>query len=130
MRAYELAREYALSRTQFGKPIASYQMIQDLLANMLGNVTSVFGIVARLNQLVAEDRATGQQAALAKAVATTRMRETVAWARELFGGNGIVLDYEIAKLFGDAEGVYSFEGTRQMNNLIVGKAITGISAFV
>jgi glutaryl-CoA dehydrogenase len=130
MRAYELAREYALSRTQFGKPIASYQMIQDLLANMLGNVTSVFGIVARLNQLVAEDRATGQQAALAKAVATTRMRETVAWARELFGGNGIVLDYEIAKLFGDAEGVYSFEGTRQMNTLIVGKAITGISAFV
>jgi glutaryl-CoA dehydrogenase len=105
-------------------------MIQDLLANMLGNVTSVFGIVARLNQLVAEDRATGQQAALAKAVATTRMRETVAWARELFGGNGIVLDYEIAKLFGDAEGVYSFEGTRQMNALIVGKAITGISAFV
>src|SRR5882757_8812754 len=71
-----------------------------------------------------------QQAALAKAVATTRMRETVAWARELFGGNGIVLDYEIAKLFGDAEGVYSFEGTRQMNTLIVGKAITGISAFV
>ena len=130
MRAYELAREYAVTRTQFGKLIASFQMIQDLLVKMLGNVTSIFGIVVRLNQLVAEGRGTAQQAALAKAVATTRMREVVAWARELFGGNGIVLDYEVAKFFADAEALYSFEGSREMNTLIVGKAITGISAFV
>ncbi|MGW0450505.1 acyl-CoA dehydrogenase family protein, partial [Streptosporangium sandarakinum] len=61
---------------------------------------------------------------------TTRMREVVSRARELFGGNGIVLDHEIAKLFADAEAIYSFEGSREMNTLIVGKAITGHSAFV
>ncbi|WP_043634317.1 acyl-CoA dehydrogenase family protein [Nonomuraea candida] len=129
MRAYELAREYAVTRRQFGKPIASYQMVQDLLVKMVGNVTAMFGMAVRLNQLVAAGRATAQQAALAKAVTTTRMREVVAWARELFGGNGIVLEHEIAKLFADAEGVYSFEGSREMNTLIVGKSITGISAF-
>ncbi|MCE3613279.1 hypothetical protein LXJ57_25455, partial [Escherichia coli] len=66
----------------------------------------------------------------AKAFCTSKMRETVAFGRELFGGNGIVLDYEIAKLFSDAEAIYSFEGSREMNTLIVGKNITGISAFI
>ena len=58
------------------------------------------------------------------------MRETVAWARELFGGNGIVLDHDVARFFADAEALYSYEGTREMNTLIVGRAITGKSAFV
>ncbi|WP_243793907.1 acyl-CoA dehydrogenase family protein [Saccharopolyspora gloriosae] len=129
MRAYELAREYAVSREQFGKPIGGFQMIQDLLVKMLGNITAMFGMVVRLNQLTAEGKAGADQAALAKAFTTTRMREVVAWARELFGGNGIVLDYEVAKFFADAEAVYSFEGSREMNTLIVGKSITGLSAF-
>ncbi|MBB6170517.1 glutaryl-CoA dehydrogenase [Nocardiopsis mwathae] len=129
VRAYELAREYAVTREQFGKPIGGFQMIQDLLVRMLGEVTSIFGLVVRLNQLVAEDRCRADQAALAKAVATTKMRQVVAWARELFGGNGIVLDYEVAKFFADAEAIYSFEGSREMNTLIVGRAITGHSAF-
>ncbi|GAB2759433.1 acyl-CoA dehydrogenase family protein [Salinifilum aidingensis] len=129
VRAYELARDYAVGRQQFGKPIGSFQMIQDLLVKMLGNITSVFGIVVRLNELTEQNRAGADQAALAKAVATTRMREVVAWARELFGGNGIVLDYEVAKLFADAEAIYSFEGSREMNTLIVGKSVTGLSAF-
>ncbi|GAA1262702.1 hypothetical protein GCM10009579_21350 [Streptomyces javensis] len=68
--------------------------------------------------------------ALAKAFLTSRMREVVAWRREISGGNGIVLDYDIARFFADAEAIYSFEGTREMNTLIVGKAITGQSAFV
>ncbi|MEU1674659.1 acyl-CoA dehydrogenase family protein [Streptomyces roseifaciens] len=130
VRAYELAREYAVTRVQFGRPIGSFQLIQDLLVKMLGNITAMFGIVVRLNQLVAAGRSSAEQAALAKAFTTTRMRECVAWARELFGGNGIVLDYEIAKFFADAEAVYSFEGSREMNTLIVGKAVTGHSAFV
>ncbi|MEU7163928.1 acyl-CoA dehydrogenase family protein [Streptomyces morookaense] len=129
MRSYELAREYAGTRVQFGKPIGSFQLIQDLLVKMLGNITAMFGMVVRLSQLAAAGRDSAEQAALAKAFTTTRMRECVAWARELFGGNGIVLDYEIAKFFADAEAVYSFEGTREMNTLIVGKSITGHSAF-
>ncbi|GAA2342402.1 acyl-CoA dehydrogenase family protein [Saccharopolyspora halophila] len=129
VRAYELAREYATRREQFGKPIGGFQMIQDLLVKMLGNVTAMFGIVVRLNELVAEGAGSAEQAALAKAFTTTKMREVVGWARELFGGNGIVLDYEVAKFFADAEAVYSFEGSREMNTLIVGKSVTGISAF-
>ena len=129
VRAYELAREYAVNREQFGKPIGGFQLIQDLLVKMLGNVTAMFGMVVRLNQLTEQGTAGAEQAALAKAFTTTRMREVVGWARELFGGNGIVLDYEIAKFFADAEAVYSFEGSREMNTLIVGKSITGLSAF-
>ncbi|MBC7762680.1 MAG: acyl-CoA dehydrogenase, partial [Candidatus Saccharibacteria bacterium] len=60
----------------------------------------------------------------------SRMRETVAWCRELFGGNGIVMDYGVMKYFADAEAIYSYEGTREMNTLIVGRAITGKAAFV
>jgi alkylation response protein AidB-like acyl-CoA dehydrogenase len=69
-------------------------------------------------------------AALAKAFCTAKCRETVAWARELLGGNGIVADYNVARFFADAEALYSYEGTYQMQNLIVGKAVTGLSAFV
>ncbi|GAA4856214.1 acyl-CoA dehydrogenase family protein [Saccharopolyspora cebuensis] len=129
LRAYELARDYAVRREQFGKPIGSYQMVQDLLVKMLSNITAMFGVVVRLNELVAQGRAGADRAALAKAFTTTRMREVVAWARELFGGNGIVLEHEVAKFFADAEAFYSFEGTREMNTLIVGKSITGLSAF-
>ncbi len=130
IRAYELAREYAVTREQFGKPIGSFQMIQDLLVKMLGNITAMFGMVTRLAQKMEQGGAGADQAALAKSFTTTRMREVVSWARELFGGNGIVLDYEVAKFFADAEAVYSFEGSREMNTLIVGKSVTGLSAFV
>ena len=68
--------------------------------------------------------------ALAKAFATAKCRETVAWARELLGGNGIVADYKTARFFTDCEALYSYEGTYQMQNLIIGKAITGLGAFV
>jgi alkylation response protein AidB-like acyl-CoA dehydrogenase len=73
---------------------------------------------------------TDAHAALAKAFCTAKSRETVAWARELLGGNGIVADYKVARFFADAEALYSYEGTYQMQNLIVGKAVTGLSAFV
>src|SRR5204863_161169 len=73
---------------------------------------------------------TDAHAALSKAFTTARMRETVAWGREILGGNGISLDYQVARYFADAEALYSYEGTYQMQNLIVGKAVTGLSAFV
>ncbi len=130
MGAYEYALRYAQTREQFGKPIASFQMIQDLLAKMLGNITASQAMVVRLAQLQDQGKLLDQHASLAKAFCTVRMRETVAWARELLGGNGIVLDYNVARFFADAEALYSYEGTREMNSLIVGKAVSGFSAFV
>jgi len=130
MGAYEHAVAYALQRTQFGKPIASFQLVQDLIAKMLGNVTASQCMMLRLAQMSDEGKMLDQHASLAKSFSTARMRETVAMARELFGANGILVDYNIARFFTDAEALYTFEGTFQMQNLIVGKAITGISAFV
>jgi glutaryl-CoA dehydrogenase len=130
MGAYEHALKYAQDRMQFGKPIASFQLIQDLLARMLANITACQCMVARTAQLHAEGKLGDHHAALAKAFTTARMRETVAWAREIFGGNGITTDYHVARFFADAEALYSYEGTYQMQNLIVGKAVTGLSAFL
>ena len=128
--AYEVAVAYAKERVQFGKPIGGFQLIQDLLARMLGNVTASMGMTVRISQLQEEDALRDDQASLAKSYVTARGRETVAWARELFGGNGIVLDNDVIRFFNDAEALYSYEGTRQMNTLIVGRSITGFSAFV
>ncbi len=130
MGAYETALKYAQERLQFGKPIASFQLVQDLLAKMLGNVTACQCLMARLAQLDDDGKLRDEHASLAKAFCTSRMRETVAWGRELLGGNGIVADYNAARFFADAEALYSYEGTYQMQNLIVGKAITGLSAFI
>src|SRR5882724_9561501 len=130
MGAYEHALKYAQQRLQFGKPIASFQLIQDLLAKMISNITACQCLVVRMAQLDAEGKMTDAHAALSKAFCTARMRETVAWARELLGGNGIQLDYNVARFFADAEALYSYEGTYQVQTLIVGKAVTGFSAFV
>jgi len=130
MGAYENALKYAQERLQFGKPIGSFQLIQELLAKMLGNIVACQCIVARSVQLEEEGKLSDAQAALAKAFCTSKSRETVSWARELLGGNGIVVDYNVARFFADAEAIYSYEGTFQMQNLIIGKAITGFSAFV
>jgi glutaryl-CoA dehydrogenase len=130
MGAYEHALAYAQKREQFGRPIASFQLVQDLLSRMIGNITASQCMVVRLALLQDQGKLKDQHASLAKAFCTTRMRETVAWAREVCGGNGIVLDYNVARFFADSEALYSYEGTREMNSLIVGKAITGFSAFV
>src|SRR6516162_8683103 len=130
MGAYENALKYCQERLQFGKPIGSFQLVQDLLAKMLANITASQCLVARMAQLQAEGKLTDAHAALAKAFTTSKCRETVAWARELLGGNGIAADYNVGRFFADAEALYSYEGTYQMQNLIVGKAVTGFSAFV
>jgi glutaryl-CoA dehydrogenase len=128
--AYEAAVKYAGERQQFGEEIGSHQLIQDLLAKSLGNITASIGMVTRVSEMLDEDIQKDEHSALAKAYATSRMRETVAWCRELFGGNGIVLDYDVIRYFADAEAIYSYEGTREMNTLIVGRSITGKAAFV
>ena len=128
--AYEAAVTYAGERIQFGKPIASHQLVQEHLAKSLGNITASIALVTRVSEMLDEGIQKDEHASLAKEFTTSRMRETVAWCRELMGGNGIVLDYGVMRFFADAEAIYSYEGTREMNTLIVGRAITGIAAFV
>src|SRR5258708_7191243 len=130
MGAYENALVYAQNRLQFGKPIAKFQLIQDLLCKMLSNITASQCMVVRLSQLQDQGKLKDEHASMAKAFCTVKMRETVGYARELLGANGIVLDYNIGRFVADAEAIYSYEGTREMNTLIVGKAVTGFGAFV
>lgn len=130
MGAYEHALRYAQTRIQFGRPIGGFQLVQDLLVRMLGNVTATQSMMVRLAQLQDEGKLLDEHASLAKAYCTVKCRETVGWARELLGGNGILLDEHVGRFVADAEAIYSYEGTREMNTLIVGKAITGLSAFV
>jgi glutaryl-CoA dehydrogenase len=128
--AYELALTYAQKRQQFGRPIGRFQLVQDLLVRMLGNITASQCMVMRLSQMQDTGIMNDEHASLAKAFCTVKMRETVGYARELLAGNGILLDHHVGRFVADAEAIYSYEGTREMNTLIVGRAITGFSAFV
>ena len=128
--AYEHALRYAMNRRQFEKPIIEFQLVQDLLVRMLGNITASAAMCARLSQLQGENRMADEHASMAKAFCTMRMRETVGWARELMGGNGILLENHVGRYVADAEAIYSYEGTREVNTLIVGRAVTGTSAIV
>ncbi|WP_433972497.1 acyl-CoA dehydrogenase family protein [Tunturiibacter lichenicola] len=130
MGAYENALLYAQQREQFGKPIASFQLVQDLLVKMVGNITACQCMVMRLSQLQDQGRLADEHASLAKAFCTVKMRETVGFARELLGANGILLDYNVGRFVADSEAIYSYEGTREMNTLIVGRAVSGFSAFI
>jgi len=128
--AFDVARRYAVERHQFGRPLASFQLVQSQLVQILGNAVSSMGMMVRLSQLEDAGTAKDEQSALAKAFTTARMRESVAIGRNLLGGNGIVTDFEMAKIFADAEAIYSYEGTHEINTLVTGRAITGISAIV
>jgi len=128
--AYEAALAYTQERIQFGKPIASHQLVQQHLAEMMGDITASIALCTRVSEMLDEDTQKDEHAALAKLYATSQMRQVVARAREVMGGNGIVLDNDVARFMGDAEALYSYEGTREMNTLIVGRALTGKAAFV
>jgi glutaryl-CoA dehydrogenase len=128
--AYEHALRYTREREQFGRPIAGFQLVQDLLVKMLANVVASTAMCVRVSQLQDAGRLRDEHASLAKAFTTSRMRETVGWAREVLGGNGILLEHHVGRFVADAEAIYSYEGTREINTLIVGRAITGRSAFV
>lgn len=128
--AYELTLDYTKNRKQFNRPIASFQLVQDRLAQMLANITSSQTLVFRLSQMQDAGQFKEEHASLAKMVCTVKMRETVGLARELLGGNGILLDHHVGRFVADAEAIYSYEGTREVNALIVGRAVTGLGAFV
>jgi glutaryl-CoA dehydrogenase len=128
--AFEHALAYAIRRQQFGRPIGSFQLVQDLLSRMLANTTASLMMCARLAALAEAGVMREEQVSLAKMYCTTAMRETVGLAREVLGGNGVLLENHVARYMCDAEAIYSFEGTREINSLIVGRALTGRSAFV
>jgi glutaryl-CoA dehydrogenase len=127
--AYEHTVDYTMKRKQFGRPIAGFQMTQDLLAQMLSQITAMQTMVTRLSQLQDNGVMTDEQASLAKVFCTVSCRQVTSMSRELLGANGILISYNVGRFLGDAEALYSYEGTKQINSLIVGRAITGISAF-
>jgi glutaryl-CoA dehydrogenase len=128
--AYEAALKYTKKREQFGKPIASYQLVQNHLVEMVSNLTAMQTMCFRLSELQDEGLLTDEHASLAKVFCSMRTRDVVSQAREVMGGNGILLEYDVARFVADAEAIYSYEGTKEINSLIVGRAITGYSAFV
>lgn len=128
--AYESALKYTKKREQFGRPIASFQLIQNHLVEMVANLTAMQTMCFRLSELQDQGLLTDEHASLAKVFCSMRTRDVVSRAREVMGGNGILLEYDVARFVADAEAIYSYEGTKEINSLIVGRAITGYSAFV
>ncbi len=128
--AYERSLAYSQTRAQFGRPIGSFQMIQDKLVHMLAHVTAMYAMCLRLSRMQDAGIMRDEHASLAKVYTAARCRDTVALARDLHGGNGILLEHEVARYFCDTEAIYSYEGTNEINTLVVGRAITGFSAFV
>jgi glutaryl-CoA dehydrogenase len=127
--AYEAAVRYTAERSQFGRPLGGFQLVQEKLARMLANLTASLGMVVALTGQQARGKFRDQDSALAKMGTCLHLRETVALAREVVGGNGITLATDVARFHADAEAIYSYEGTHEINALIVGRSITGVSAF-
>jgi glutaryl-CoA dehydrogenase len=127
--AYEGALTYTLRREQFGRPLAENQLVQDGLARMVTLITSMQLMCTRMSQLEEHGRCTIEHAAMAKMHATTSAREVVSIARDMLGGNGILLDHHVGRHFADLEAVHTYEGTRTVQSLLVGRAVTGTSAF-
>jgi glutaryl-CoA dehydrogenase len=128
--AYENALKYTRKREQFGRPIASFQLVQNHLVEMLSNLTSIQTLCFRLSEMQDQGLLNDEHASLAKVICSMRTRDIVSRAREVMGGNGILLEHNVARFVADAEAIYSYEGTKEINTLIVGRAITGYSAFV
>ncbi|GAA3922434.1 acyl-CoA dehydrogenase family protein [Microbacterium invictum] len=128
--ALEAAVRYVRGREQFGRPIGGFQLVQEKLARMLGNAVASLGMAVQLSVRQDAGDFDDTNSALAKMTTSLMARETVALGREVLGGNGILLEHDVARFFADTEAVYSYEGTHEINSLIVGRALTGTSAFV
>ncbi len=128
--AYEGALTYALRREQFGQPLAKRQLIQDKLAQMVTDITAMQLLCARMSQLEAQGRCTLEHAAMAKLHCGRRARAVCAVARDVLGGNGLLLDHHVARHFADVEATFTYEGSDTVQSLLVGRSVTGMSAFV
>jgi glutaryl-CoA dehydrogenase len=127
--AYDIALNYAQRRIQFGKPIAKFQMIQSMLVEMLGDVTAMQLYCIRLGRLIDEGKAEETMAALTKYFCSVKARDVCRVARDVLGGNGITLDFHVMRHSCDMEALVTYEGTAEVQSLIVGRHITGQSAF-
>ena len=127
--AYDIALNYAQRRTQFGRPIAKTQLIQSMLVEMLADVTAMQLYCIRLGRLIDEGRMTDTMAALAKYYCSVKARHVCRLARDILGGNGILLDFHVMRHLCDMEALVTYEGTAEIQKLIVGRDITGQSAF-
>jgi glutaryl-CoA dehydrogenase len=128
--AYDIALSYAKQRQQFGKPLCSFQIVQDRLVKMLAEVTGMQLYCMQIARLMTEGRLTDTIAGLAKLNNTRKARFVIAEARDLLGGNGILLENHVIRHMSDIEVLHTYEGTETMQTLIVGRDITGVGAFV
>ncbi|MDQ3761701.1 MAG: acyl-CoA dehydrogenase family protein [Actinomycetota bacterium] len=128
--AYEIAREHALRREQFGRPLAHFQLVQAKLAQMLANITSMQLMCWRLTRLETAGKATLPRASAAKLHTAAAARQVVLDARDILDGDGLLIDKHVARHHADVEALYTYEGTQDIQKLILGRQITGHSAFV
>ena len=129
MAGFEFAAKYALEREQFSAPIASYQLVQEKLATMLGHVTEAQLLCTRMAELQERDEMDGPRASLIKMVTARKGLAVTREARDMLGGNGLLLENKVARHVTDMEVISTYEGTDSVQALIVGREITGISAF-
>ena len=127
--AYDAALTYCRERRQFGKPLVSFQIVQERLVKMLADVTAMQLFCLRVGRLGDEHELKDTIAGLAKMNNTTRARQVIAQARDLLGGNGILLENHVIRHMADIEAIHTFEGTETIQTLIVGRDITGVGAF-
>lgn len=121
---------YVTERKQFGKEISKYQLIQEKLAMMQGNLSHAIALSAQLARMQENGEYDEVATSTAKMMNALRLRESVSMGRGITGGNGILAEYDIARFFSDAEAVYTYEGTHEINALVIGRALTGDSAFI
>lgn len=126
---YESAVHYAAQRVQFGRPLAASSIVQERLSRMLSELTSLQTLLMQLTKLDESGDLGGPQASLGKVTATRTARSIAANARDLLGGNGILLENRVARHFTDIESLHTYEGTETVQALIIGREITGLSAF-
>jgi glutaryl-CoA dehydrogenase len=126
---FDVALTYAKCRKQFGQPLASFQIIRERLVKLLADVTATQLYCFQIGQLATAGRLAPTLAGLAKMHNTSKARHVLHEARDLLGGNGILLDFHVIRYMVDVEAAHTFEGTETMRTLIVGRDITGTGAF-
>ena len=126
---FEAALAYARQREQFGKPLGAHQMVQERLAQMLDEVTAMQTRCVAVARLQAAGRLRDEQASLLKYACTRGARRVAQIARDMLGGNGILLEHRVMRHFADVEALHTYEGTESVQALILGRDLTGMSAF-
>ena len=127
--AYDVAAAYCRQREQFGKPLVAFQIVQQRLVRMLAEICGMQLYCLRLGRLIEEGNLSDTIAALAKMHNTGKARQVIMDARDLLGGNGILLDFHVMRHLADMEAIHTYEGTETIQTLIVGRDITGVGAF-